>query len=128
MFAQALLDLGFVSCISDPYVWRRAATKQNGFKYYEYILVYVDDCIIVSEYPQNILDKFESEYNYRLKDIGEPSRFLGAKIGCVMLGVKYTWYISAQTYLEKALATIEESYGKLGTLFRTLTETPAPTD
>lgn len=128
MFAQSIMDLGFVSCKSDPDVWRRAATKSTGFKYYEYILVYVDDCIIVSEFPQNILDKFKSNYNYRLKDVGEPSRFLGAKIGRVVVEGKDSWFISAQDYLEKALATIEETYGKLEQLFKTRMDTPAPTD
>lgn len=119
MFAQSpLSDLGFMSCKSDPDVWRRPAVKSNSFKYYEYILVYVDDCIIVSEHPKNILDKFETELNYRLKDVGEPSRFLGAKIGTVAIEGTDMWYISAQLYLEKALTTIEETYGKLETCFK----------
>ena len=35
--------LGFVSCLGDPNVWRRATTKQNGEKYHEYVLLYVND-------------------------------------------------------------------------------------
>ena len=34
--------LGFVSCRGDPDVWRQAATEQNGEKYHEYVLLYVD--------------------------------------------------------------------------------------
>ena len=43
--------LGFVSCRGDPDVWRRAATKQNEEKYYECVLLYVDDCLVVSHKP-----------------------------------------------------------------------------
>jgi hypothetical protein len=129
MFAQSLHDLGFSSCKSDPDVWRRAATKSNGFKYYEYILVYVDDCLIVSDNPRHILDRLEKEHQYRLKDVGEPTRFLGAKIGPVTVEGIDSWSISAQSYLEKALATIEETFGKLDTLFaKGRNDTPAPTD
>ena len=42
---------------------------------------------------------------------------------------KDTWFISAQAYLEKALATIEETYSKLESLFgKSHMDTPAPTD
>lgn len=30
-------------------------TKDSGDLYYEYLLVYVDDCIIVSQKPQDVL-------------------------------------------------------------------------
>jgi hypothetical protein len=43
-FAQSLTDLGFISCKSDPDVWRRRSIKSDNTPYYEYILVYVDDC------------------------------------------------------------------------------------
>ena len=55
---QSCMDfLGFVSCRGDPDVWRRTATKQNGEKYHEYVLLYVDDCLVVSHKPEAILRK-----------------------------------------------------------------------
>lgn len=40
------------------------------------LIVYIDDCIndciIVSEYPFNTLEKFGSKHNYSLKDISKP--------------------------------------------------------
>jgi Reverse transcriptase (RNA-dependent DNA polymerase) len=80
-FAQSLFDLGFVSCQSDPDIWRRGATKKDGLKYFEYVLVYVDDLLVISEEPDGILEPLSEEYKYRLKDVGTPTCFLGAKIG-----------------------------------------------
>ena len=73
--------LGFVSCQGDPDVWRRAATKQNGEKYHEYVLLYVDDCLVVSYKPEAILRKAIGKH-FQLKEesIGPPSQYLGGKL------------------------------------------------
>ena len=34
--------LGFESCLTDPCIWRRAATKPDGQEYYEYVLLYIE--------------------------------------------------------------------------------------
>jgi Reverse transcriptase (RNA-dependent DNA polymerase) len=60
-FEQSLRDLGFSALKADPDVWMRQATKKNGFEYYEYILTYVDDCLVVSGDPQIILKALEEE-------------------------------------------------------------------
>jgi hypothetical protein len=64
-----------------------------------------------------------------LKDVGSPTQFLGAKIGKeVVNGTEY-WYISTKAYLEKALAAIEERFGKLDSLFgKSQLDTPVPTN
>ena len=41
------VELGFKSTLADPDVWIRAAIKPDGEKYYEYILVYVDDLLCI---------------------------------------------------------------------------------
>ena len=47
--------LGFTSCQADPDVWMRAATKPDGVEYFEYVLLYVDDCLVISHKPVEIL-------------------------------------------------------------------------
>ena len=68
-FATTLIEMGFKSCMADPDVWLRPAQKDNGFTYYEYILTYVDDCLVVSHNPTSIIDLLQNEYKYRLKDM-----------------------------------------------------------
>jgi hypothetical protein len=60
--------------------------------------------------------------------VGNPTRFLGAKIGKNNInGIEY-WYIS-EAYLEKALLAIESRFGKLDTLFgKSQLDAPAPTN
>eukprot|EP00984_Skeletonema_dohrnii_P002177 scaffold749_cov90-Skeletonema_dohrnii-CCMP3373.AAC.2 len=42
-------SLGFKSSKADPDVWYRPATKKDGTEYMEYVLLYVDDVLVVSE-------------------------------------------------------------------------------
>ena len=73
--------LGFVSCRGDPDVWRQAATKQNGEKYYEYVLLYVDDCLVVLHKPEAILRKeIGKHFQLKKESIGPPSQDLGCKL------------------------------------------------
>ncbi len=48
-FAGTLQDMGFTSLLVDPDIWMRPAVKNNGFAYYEYIFVYIDDLLVISE-------------------------------------------------------------------------------
>ncbi|MGH7954706.1 MAG: reverse transcriptase domain-containing protein [Gloeomargaritales cyanobacterium] len=78
--AQTLRDMGYIPYLADPDVWMRKCTKPDGFKYYEYLLVYVDDILCVSHKPQEtmaVLGKL-----YRLKDdsVQAPQRYLGATL------------------------------------------------
>ena len=130
-FSETLLTLQFEPCRADFDVWRRPAIRKDGRSYYEYVLVYVDDLIHVSEDPSILMKDLQDEHNYRLKDIMEPDRYLGAKFGKYTLpDGTITYYMSAELYLEKAIPVIEERFGgKLTSMFRTSRySTPAPSD
>ena len=53
--ASTLRDLRFKSCLADPDVWLRPAEKSDGEEYYEYVLVYVDDILVVSHDPSQVI-------------------------------------------------------------------------
>ena len=53
--AEKLDNMNFKSSIGDPDVWMRAVVKPDGEKYYEYILVYVDDMLCVSYDPMGLM-------------------------------------------------------------------------
>ena len=50
-FAEALSDMGFKSSYADPDVWLRPEVTLSGKKTYSYIMVYVDDLLIISQTP-----------------------------------------------------------------------------
>jgi hypothetical protein len=78
-FANTLRDLGFTSCLADPDVWFCASSKPSGFHYYEYILVYVDDVLVLSHDGTAIMKHLEKYY--RLKDgFAQPKQCLGAAV------------------------------------------------
>ena len=118
-FAQSLRDLGYESCVGgDPDVWRKPAVKPDGNKYYEYIVVYIDDLLVIGQNPIHITDALQADpFNYILKDVQEPKTFLGAVISKYNLEGSVTWAISMDDYLRKPLANVEDQFGKLGLMF-----------
>ena len=48
--AEALYDLGYKSSVVDPDVWLMPAiNEKDGFKYWEYVLCYVDNVLCIIE-------------------------------------------------------------------------------
>ena len=59
----------------------------------------MDDCLAISENPSRIADILTTDpYNYKLKDVGKPTRYLGAEIGEFTMDNWPTWYMSARIY------------------------------
>ena len=78
--AETLRNLGFGSCKADADVWMRAARKPDGSEFYEYLLAYVDDILIVSLDPDGILKSLAAMYTIKPGSEGEPKIYLGANI------------------------------------------------
>ena len=66
-------ELNLIPCRADMDVWRRAARKENGSRYYEYLFIYTDDIIAISEYPKRILDKMNEHFLLKAASIKEPT-------------------------------------------------------
>ena len=77
-------ELGFTLCRADGEVWMRAATDKNCNDYWEYLLLYVDDCLVISHSGEDVLIN-EIEVNFTLKEssIGPPDIYLGGKVNNV---------------------------------------------
>ena len=52
----------FTSCFADPYAWMRTAKKSDGTSYYEYILLYTDDKLVVIQHSEETLGKDFGRY------------------------------------------------------------------
>jgi hypothetical protein len=76
---QAIIeDLKFEPTIADPDAYRRRAVHPRGFEYWELLLVYVDDILIVSHDPHSHLHKLKQQF--QMSAIGRLDRYLGANI------------------------------------------------
>ena len=78
--AATLTEMGFCLSRADADVWMRPATKPNGFKYYEYLLVYVDDVLAISHDPKPLIEEIGKTYELKKGSVGPPARYLGATI------------------------------------------------
>jgi hypothetical protein len=64
--ATTLTHLGYASSLANPDVWFHASAKPCGFEYYELVLVYVDDLLVLSHQPEKTMKLLEEFYH--LKD------------------------------------------------------------
>ena len=112
---DCMKHLGYISCAADPDVWMRSAKKEDGSEYYEYVLLYVDDCLCVSEDPKNALMKISKYFPMKPSSLGPPKVYLGGKVSQVILpnGVKAYSY-SASQYLHEAIRGVEDYLEKRG--------------
>lgn len=103
-------DLQFEHCYADNDVWLRPATKSNGFKYYEMILVHTDDILCVSEDPKAILTKLDQHYLLKKDSIGKPETYFGAQVGHYSLPddpSRPRWYMSSEKYVKEAVRNVK---------------------
>ena len=77
LLAETLNDLNYIPSKADPDVYMRAAVKSNGFKYYEYILVYVDDVLCMSDDPTITMKGIQHNFKIKNDKIEEPTMYLG---------------------------------------------------
>ena len=106
--------LNFKSCLADPDMWMRPAIKSNGNTYYEYILLYVDDTLVVSENAEGILRNELGRY-FHLKEesIGPPTIYLGGRVRKVQLeNSVWAWSFSSSQYVQSAVKNVEAYVGR----------------
>ena len=102
--------LGFESCKGDQDVWmREAINPKDGSEYWEYVLLYVDDCLCISHRPRKVLEKEIGKYwTMKRGSIGPPKIYLGNKVSNITLanGVK-SWSFSSSQYVQNAVESVE---------------------
>ncbi len=124
MFSLFLLHL---RCV--PLDDRRAHAKSDGSKYYELILVYVDDVLIISHNPNVHLKRIQASYDLNQSSIGPPSRYLGADVRRVTRpgdasGHEY-WSFSAGTYVKNAVRNVKLLLKEDGRGLKSTAKTPS---
>ena len=117
--------LGYSPCLADPDLWMREAVHSDGSEYYEYVLLYVDDALCISEYPREALLQIDKYFPMKDGSIGPPDLYLGGKIKKVQLpnGVA-AWSLSMSQYVEAAIANVEKELKKRNMGLPTRTRVP----
>ena len=74
--AEKLSELDFNSSMADPDVWWRAAVKGDGERYYEYVLLYVDNILAISCDAKSILEDIQRTFKLKTTEIIEKTSLL----------------------------------------------------
>ena len=111
-------ELGYQSTVADPDVYRKARVKENGDKYYSYLVVYVDDILCCDVNPSIVMEQIQS--TFRLKGgYNDPNLYLGANIR----RWKYTsddgttqecWAMGSESYVKEAVRVCDNLMDKYG--------------
>jgi hypothetical protein len=123
--SETLQGMGFTPSYADPDVWYKPAIKEDGFEYYEYILVYVDDILVVSAAPRPVMRTLQKAY--RLKDeLCQPTDYLGSNIKtwAIPNETRTVWSMNCSQYLKEAIKNVELEVAKANQVLRGKPNTP----
>jgi hypothetical protein len=128
-----LQDAGFKACKADTDMWMRLAVKLDGSKYYEYVLSYVDEILVVSERPKRNMEGLEAKYVLKAGPVGEPMMYLGAKVSKYRLEHsdyldKIRWSLLAEDHINCTVKDVETELEKVGKAWLTKVTTPTMAD
>ena len=115
-FRSCIAHLGFTSYKADPDIWMREGKKDDGSVYWEYVLLYVDDALWISNNAENVLRNEIGKY-FVMKpgSIGPPKIYLGNKVSKVTLDNDVdAWSFSSSQYVKNAVVNVEAYLCKLG--------------
>jgi hypothetical protein len=71
--ASFMCQMGYISCKADPNLWYKAVTRRDdNFKYYAYILCYVNNILVMHHNPMTILDKINGYMPLKPSSVGDP--------------------------------------------------------
>ena len=84
--AECMRNLGYLSCLADPYFWFKKETRpSDGDKYYTYFLLYVDGCLVIHHSADTALHELDNFFKMKAGSIEDPNVYLGAKLSKVLL-------------------------------------------
>ena len=106
--AEQLDDIGFKSSIADPDVWMRPAVKQDGERYYEYMLCYVDDILCISQDPRRPMAEIGSRLKFKKNKVEPPEFYLEAKLAQKYINEKPVWTMTSFDYIKSSITNLEE--------------------
>lgn len=107
--ADQLDTMGFHSSPADPDVWLRPAIKENGEKYYEYVLAYVDDILAISMKPDEVMAQIGERFKFKNNKVEPPTTYLGARLAQRKIKNRAIWTMTSDDYINAAEKNITDA-------------------
>jgi hypothetical protein len=130
-FAAILTQVGFTSSKADPDVWMQKNKRPDGLTYWEYTLCYVDDILVISHEPMQVMNLLSHHVTFKSGSIQPLTNYLGATISQVTIlegnndfPMKQVWAMSAQEYIKKAVEEVERELRQEDAYLPKKVETP----
>jgi hypothetical protein len=107
--ASHMRKIGFNPTKADLDLWIRK--DKDGM--YEYVASYVDDLIVISKQPMEVIEQFKQTYS--LKGVGTPEYYLGGNFHKIddpdLLAQNIKTALSAETYIMNSIEKFERMFG-----------------
>jgi hypothetical protein len=110
LLADCMRQMGYEPCKADADLWMKPMVRpSDGQEYYAYILLYVDDALVVHHDAEAELHRLDKFFHMKDGSIGNPDMYLGAKLRKMTLpnGVE-AWTMSPAKYVQHAVKNVEE--------------------
>jgi hypothetical protein len=103
--ASFMCHMGYTSCKADPDLRYKAETRPaDNFRYYAYILCYVDKIFCVHHDPMSVLNLINEYMPLKPSSVGDPDISLSAKLKMTQLeNGKWAWGLSPSKYVTQAV-------------------------
>ena len=107
--ADCMQHLGYTSCLADMDLWYKLMVQpEDNFKYYSYILLYVDNCLCICHDAEAETHKIDKFFLMKKGSIGDPDMYLGARVKRMeMLNGVQAWALSLSKYVQEAVQNTE---------------------
>jgi hypothetical protein len=106
--ASCMKMLGYTSCLADPDVWVRPEVREDGFEYNAYVLLYVDDALVINHDGMKALHEINKYFTMKESSMGDPSIYLGCKLSLHRMPNGVTaWLQSPSKYIQEAVKNAE---------------------
>jgi Reverse transcriptase (RNA-dependent DNA polymerase) len=117
--AECMRTIGYTSCMADPDLWYKSMVcLVDGFEYYAYVLIYVDDCIAIGHHDTTeMLHEIDKYFKMKPGSIGDPDIYLGAKLRqCTLPNGVRAWALSPSKYVQEAIKMVKQHLTEKGML------------
>ena len=112
--------LNFTPTRADPDVYICKNFKNGGDPYYKYLLVYVDDMLVISHAPEEVMKMIGTEFKIKNDKYGSPTAYLGAGISKVQLhGGEECWSMHSKKYIKAAVEVMKNLLAEDGRELKT---------
>lgn len=104
-------SLEFTSYKADLDVWIHKAVREDGTPYWEYILLYTEDILVICDKPIDVLEEIGRHFKLKNKSIGPPKIYLEGNLTKRELegnngGQIKAWGFSSSQYVQSVVNNV----------------------